>query len=119
MIAHDGDGVVRAEASVKLALLLRADHPAVSSAFVQLHFGRSQLQRREALTCSISYAVTVWHSSEPRRFATIEVRTYSARRAEHLASESVPNCRAIAEPVYNVIERNLPTPYFRSTARAH
>ena len=66
------------------------------------------------------YAVTVWHSSEPRRFATIEIRTYSARRAEHLASESFPGCRAIAEPVYDLIERNLPTaPYFRSASRAH
>jgi hypothetical protein len=66
------------------------------------------------------YAVTIWHSSEPRRFATIEVRTYSARRAEHLASESFPGCRAIAEQVDDLIERNLPAaPYFRSTAPAH
>ena len=65
------------------------------------------------------YAVIVWHSSEPRHFETIEVRTYNARRAEHLASESFPGCRAIAEPIYDLIERNLPTlPYFRSTAQA-
>jgi hypothetical protein len=66
------------------------------------------------------YAVTVWHSSEPHQFETIEVRTYNARRAEHLASESFPGCRVIAEPIYELIERNLPTlPYFWSTARAH
>jgi hypothetical protein len=40
------------------------------------------------------YAVTVWHTSEPRHFETIEVRTYSANRAEHLATESYPGCKA-------------------------
>jgi hypothetical protein len=65
------------------------------------------------------YAVIVWHSSEPHYFEMIEVRTYNARRAEHLANESFPGCRAIAEPNYDLNERNLPTvPYFRSTARA-
>jgi hypothetical protein len=66
------------------------------------------------------YAVTVWHSSEPQQFETVQVRTYSARRAEHLASESFPGCRTIAEPIYDLIERAaLPTArYFRSTARA-
>jgi hypothetical protein len=38
------------------------------------------------------YAVKVWHSSGPRHFETIEVRTYTARRAENLASESYPGC---------------------------
>jgi len=51
------------------------------------------------------YAVTVWHSSEPQQFETVEVRTYSARRAEHLASESFPGCRTIAEPIYDLMER--------------
>jgi hypothetical protein len=65
------------------------------------------------------YAVTVWHSSEPQQFETVEVRTYSARRAEQLASESFPGCRTIAEPIYDLIECDLPTaPYFRSR-RAH
>jgi hypothetical protein len=45
------------------------------------------------------YAVKVWHSSEPRHAETIEVRTYTARRAEHLASESYPGCEASAEPI--------------------
>jgi hypothetical protein len=66
------------------------------------------------------YAVPVWHSSGPDQFETVEVRTYSARLAEHLASESFPGCRVIAEPIYDLIERVLPTaPYFQSTARAH
>ena len=47
----------------------------------------------------ILYGVTVWHSSEPRHFETIEIRTYSTRRAEHLARESFPCCRAVAEPL--------------------
>jgi hypothetical protein len=45
------------------------------------------------------YAVTVWHASAPRHAEMIEVRTYTARRAEHLASESFPGCRATAEQV--------------------
>ena len=40
------------------------------------------------------YAVKVWHKSEPRHFETIEVRTYTAQRAEHLATESYPGCKA-------------------------
>ena len=46
------------------------------------------------------YAVKVWHSSEPRHAEMIEVRTYTARRAEHLASESYPGCEASAQPIY-------------------
>ena len=42
------------------------------------------------------YAVRVWHTSEPRHLETIEVRTYTAQRAEHLASESYPGCNAYA-----------------------
>jgi hypothetical protein len=45
------------------------------------------------------YGVTVWHSSEPSHFETIEIRTYSTHRAEHLARESFPGCRAVAEPL--------------------
>lgn len=45
------------------------------------------------------YSVTIWHSSGPRDVETIEVRTYTARRAEDLASESFPGCRAAAEPL--------------------
>ena len=44
------------------------------------------------------YAVTVWHSSEPSHYETIGVRTYTASRAQHLARESFPGCRVIAEP---------------------
>jgi hypothetical protein len=45
------------------------------------------------------YVVTVWHSSAPHDIETIEVRTYSAARAEQLASESFPGCSAVAEPL--------------------
>ena len=44
------------------------------------------------------YAVKVWHSCEPRHFETIEVRTYTAGRAEDLATESYPGCKAAASP---------------------
>ena len=57
------------------------------------------------------YAVTVWHLSGPRHYETIEVRTYTASRAQHLARESFPGCRAIAEPIYDLIELSLPIPY--------
>jgi hypothetical protein len=40
------------------------------------------------------YVVKVWHTSEPRYFETVEVRTYTAQRAEHLATESYPGCKA-------------------------
>ena len=49
------------------------------------------------------YAVKVWHSSEPRHFETIEVRTYTARRAEDLASESFPGCMAAALRITDVL----------------
>ena len=47
------------------------------------------------------YAVTVWHASAPRHVEMIEVRTYTVRRAEHLASESFPGCRASAELLHS------------------
>ena len=40
------------------------------------------------------YAGKVWHTSQPRHFETIKVRTYNAHRAEHLATESYPGCKA-------------------------
>jgi hypothetical protein len=40
------------------------------------------------------YTVKVWRPSDPRYFETIEVRTYTARRAQDLAAESFPGCRA-------------------------
>jgi hypothetical protein len=48
------------------------------------------------------YAVTVWRAHEPRRCETVEVRTYSAKRAEQLASESYPGCQAIAALIADV-----------------
>ena len=45
------------------------------------------------------YAVKVWHNCEPRHFETIEIRTYTARRAEELAAESYPGCKAAASPI--------------------
>ena len=66
------------------------------------------------------YAVKVWHSTGPRFFETIEVRTYSARRAEDLASESFPGCIAAAERISELIQYNPPrAPYFRPPIRAH
>ena len=58
------------------------------------------------------YAVKVWHSSEPRYAEEIEVRTYTARRAEHLALDSFPGCRAIAEQIGDVFARPQGSPYF-------
>jgi hypothetical protein len=40
------------------------------------------------------FAVKVWRVSEPRKYETIWVRTYTARRAQHLAIESYPGCSA-------------------------
>ena len=58
------------------------------------------------------YAVKVWHSSGPRHFETIEVRTYTARRAEDLASESFPGCMAVAECISDIMQCNqLGFPY--------
>jgi hypothetical protein len=44
------------------------------------------------------YAVKVWHVREPLHIEMIEVRTYSAKRAEALARESFPGCQAAAAP---------------------
>jgi len=35
------------------------------------------------------YAVTVWRAHEPRRCETVEVRTYSAKRAEQLRAKAI------------------------------
>ena len=55
------------------------------------------------------YAVTVWHASAPRHAEMIEVRTYTARRAEHLASESFPGCSASAERLDSEASRGHPS----------
>ena len=60
------------------------------------------------------YAVKVWHLSGPRHFETIEVRTYTVRRAEELANESFPGCMAVAERIFDCIECGL-----QPAARAH
>ena len=66
------------------------------------------------------YAVKVWHLSRLRHFETIEVRTYSAQRAEHLASESFPCCIAAAERITDSVQRSPTTsPHFRPPARRH
>ena len=46
------------------------------------------------------YAVNVWHRSEPRHCETIEFRTYSQQRAEALATESFPGCKAHTARVF-------------------
>ena len=66
------------------------------------------------------YAVKVWHSSGPRHFETIEVRTYTVRRAEELANESFPGCMAVAERIFDWIECKPPnSPYFLPATRPH
>jgi len=40
------------------------------------------------------YAVKVWRPGEPHYSETIEIRTYTARRAQDLAAESFPGCTA-------------------------
>ena len=40
------------------------------------------------------YAVQVWRMNEPRNYENIEVRTFTARRAQDLAIESYPGCNA-------------------------
>jgi hypothetical protein len=46
------------------------------------------------------FAVKVWRPSEPQYFETIEIRTYTARRAQNLATESFPGCTACALNVF-------------------
>jgi hypothetical protein len=46
------------------------------------------------------YAVKVWRASEPHRYETIWVRTYTARRAQLLALESYPGCNAQTRGVF-------------------
>ena len=66
------------------------------------------------------YTVKVWHSSGPRHFETIEVRTYTARRAEDLASESFPGCMAAARAHLrpDAMLPRLARRIFRPTTRA-
>jgi hypothetical protein len=40
------------------------------------------------------YAVKVWRTGEPGYCEIIEIRTYSAQRAQRLATESFPGCSA-------------------------
>jgi hypothetical protein len=40
------------------------------------------------------YAVKVWYTSDPPDCEDIEVRTYTARRAQLLAVETYPGCNA-------------------------
>jgi hypothetical protein len=64
------------------------------------------------------YAVTVWHSSAPRHTETIEVRTYTLRRAEHLARESFPGCTAKADTTAGITDHLQAMPYLQPTPRA-
>jgi hypothetical protein len=40
------------------------------------------------------YAVKVWRTDEPRCSEIMEIRTYSAGRAQRLVAESFPGCSA-------------------------
>ena len=46
------------------------------------------------------YAVKVWRVREPSKNETIWVRTYTARRAQHLVIDSYPECNAEARGVF-------------------
>ena len=48
------------------------------------------------------YAVKVWHPSAPRYGETINIWTYTIDRAEYLAAESYPGCRAAARPLVSL-----------------
>jgi hypothetical protein len=66
------------------------------------------------------YAVKVWHPSAPRYGETINIRTYTIDRAEHLAAESYPGCMAAAQPLVDLAElSHRLAAYLRGTARAH
>jgi hypothetical protein len=45
-------------------------------------------------TGDLLYAVKVCRTSEPHNYEIIEVRTYTARRAQDLALENYPGCNA-------------------------
>jgi hypothetical protein len=66
------------------------------------------------------YAVQVWHPSAPRYGETINVRTYTIDRAEHLAAESYPGCVATARPVWEAPDPGAPrSALLRRIQRAH
>jgi hypothetical protein len=60
------------------------------------------------------YAVKVWHPSAPCYGETINIWTYTIDRAEYLAAESYPGCRAAAQPLADLAKLNpRPPGYFR------
>jgi len=64
------------------------------------------------------YAVKVWHPSAPRYGETINIWTYTIDRAEYLAAESYPGCRAAAQPLaYRAELKPRPPGYFRRPQR--
>jgi len=64
------------------------------------------------------YAVKVWHPSAPRYGETINIWTYTIDRAEYLAAESYPGCRAAAQPLAYLAElKPRPPGYFRRPQR--
>jgi hypothetical protein len=66
------------------------------------------------------YAVKVWHPSAPGYGETINIRTYTIDRAEHLAAESYPGCVATAQPLLALVELSpRPEACFGRSARAH
>ena len=46
------------------------------------------------------YDVKVWRTGEPHNFEYVEVRTYTARRAQLLALETYPGCKAHTQGVF-------------------
>ena len=56
------------------------------------------------------YAVKVWHPSAPRYGESINIWTYTIDRAEYLAAESYPGCRAAARPLVDLAELSPRSP---------
>jgi hypothetical protein len=59
------------------------------------------------------YAVKVWHPTAPRFGETINIWTYTIDRAEYLAAESYPGCRATAQPLAGPAEPGRQPAYVR------
>ena len=62
--------------------------------------GEEEQQQTTGVPMLNLYAVKLWHVSAPHYFEIIEIRSYTARRAEYLASESYPGCAACASSVF-------------------
>jgi len=58
----------------------------------------------------LNLALKVRHPSAPRYGETINIWTYTIDRAEYLAAESYPGCRAAARPLVDLAELSPRSP---------